>query len=390
MIHFELEKLPCDLKLGYFAIKIMAFLTTVGSVISSADIRIEEEIPEAAESLLFYRNCFTVLIMFIIVIGNSSIIMCMIRFPWLRFPTNYLITSLSMTDLFMGCVILPLMIFEQMTPERRPSWICHFVARAETSIGFITIAHMLVINIERLICLQFPIRYHAFMTSVVTVVMVMMPWFFAAMDTTIAHMIMDFRHTKHCIVYPPESKLKGALMFSTFLLPFIVICVIYVRIGKIAKRHFDFGQQNGNCHRRSHCNCVTAIPSRTVHVKILHTVSIILGTFTLCWGPNVACSVAYGYASKTGRQILLHYGIPLAELLIYLRSAVNPSIYAFYCPKFKRAFAILMERKAGGRKRTKRCETPHSRRALSTDDTGAGTTCPMNVVKTSPNDDVNA
>lgn len=324
--------------------------------------RNDADLEEPGEWLRTFRSCVILLLATAIVIGNLLVIASVVRFPSLRCNTNWLIVSLSVTDLFVGLVILPLLAYVQIATESRPHLLCYVISHAEPMICFVALLHIVMLNVERYISIEYPLKYHVLVTKRVKYLLIASPWALAAAETVVNCLFIDQQHhSQHCRFYPSSSTATVLSAILTFLVPLVILCVIYVRIAVAVRRHLrnqtpvhscssgsvsvNYVPSNGVHHsngRGCSASATTTVPSTKHYKKTLAMVTLIVGTFTICWGPYVTVTVLYScLQDKEAKHYIMHYLIPLTELMVYTKSVLNPWIYAFCCQQFRRAFRIL-------------------------------------------------
>ncbi|XP_010294853.1 PREDICTED: G-protein coupled receptor 12-like, partial [Phaethon lepturus] len=115
------------------------------------------------------------------------------------------------------------------------------------------------------------------------------------------------RDQSACSILRPVTKDNAAVLAVTFLLLFALMMQLYLQICKIAFRH---AQQIAVQHQ------FIATAQATSTRKGLSTLSLILGTFALCWIPFYTYSLA---------------------LPATCNSLINPIIYAFRNPDIQKS-----------------------------------------------------
>ena len=319
---------------------------------------LDPELPRGAELLLLTRNCLAFPLCLVILLSNSLVVVCVFKSPPVQSFTCLLLVSLCTSDLFTGGILLPMVFGGQMSSDA-PDELCTTIAHVEPVLGVVSVTQILAINFDRFLCLQFPLHYHSFMGVWLLLLLVVPPWVLAAIQLAITNLTGEINTTPTCLFYPPgQIPMLVATFF--FVVPFIAICVIYGFIWRIVQHHFEFKAEmarDAKCCGIEGCACLKNKPSKIFHLKITRTVAVVVGTLVLSWGPYITATLAYNYVSNSTKETLVFYVIPLAELLVFMKSAINPWIFAFSYPKFKTALFVLIKSPCGSWQKRKTPET---------------------------------
>ncbi|MGH0183662.1 UNVERIFIED_CONTAM: hypothetical protein FKN15_012036 [Acipenser sinensis] len=125
-----------------------------------------------------------------------------------------------------------------------------------------------------------------------------------------------------------------------FLLPLAVMLLCYWSVGLAVSRHF--GREGGGKTRKEGSR------NRRQQKRLLSIIVTLVATFALCWLPyhlNKILSVlteleALPYTCSFDRFLLLAH--PYATCLAYVNSCLNPLLYAYLDPAFRRSCAALI------------------------------------------------
>ena len=150
---------------------------------------------------------------------------------------------------------------------------------------------------------------------------------------------MNYSTKSVCTIEWPENKhfpsdllyVIYSIIFS-FLIPFIIISVFYVKIIKFLKSRVEF-RRSANVSNSGDIN-------RKVTILVLSIISVYLLCFTPFWINQI---VLVTYFTVSSNQSQYFYNISsflssMFQILISLNSALNPFLYAFISEKFREEF----------------------------------------------------
>ena len=246
----------------------------------------------------------------------------------LRKRKFYLLLNLAIADFIVGAVAMPyfLYTFGGYYALWKIQWMSgHHIACNLLDIfsAFSSIISLVVVSLERLFATFWPFRHRA-LDRKVYFVSIALIWVLATFPPSI-HTIGD----QNVITMKQQ-----AYIWRTFILILVlIICISYVAI-LIKVRGRNHYQGHGLTERNR---------KLTISLLILTVVSLVT------WMPFVICH--FLYLSKdyfTSHLNILHF----IKLLQYANSLVNPIIYAFRIPKFRKAAIHLLHcRSLSARKR---------------------------------------
>ncbi|XP_029902646.1 trace amine-associated receptor 1-like [Myripristis murdjan] len=262
-------------------------------------------IPSAVRVLL---NVFIGSLSVLTLCGNLLVIISIIYFKQLHTPTNYLILSLAMSDLFMGALVLP--------SVDSCSYLGDLIYR------YFAVCH--------------PLRYENKINVRAAVIMILVTWGVSAL-VGIGVIITGLNEGKcegRCFSFNIDiSGITGCVL--SFYLPAVIMLSIYLKIFLVAQKQAR-SIQNSNCQRVKSQASVSKMER-----KATKTLAIVMGAFLICWTPFF-----------TGMTLnpLINYSIPVTvieifSLLGWSNSVLNPFVYAFFYSWFRVAFRMILSGK---------------------------------------------
>lgn len=205
---------------------------------------------------------------------NAIVIALIIYTPTLKAPMFVLIGSLAFADLLAG---LGLIVNFTITYIFDTGFVTLLSAGLLITAFSASVLNILAITVDRYLSLYNALTYHTERTVIFTFVTLVLIW--VTSITLGALPIMGWNCLKDettCSICAPIDKNHAAALAVTLLFVFALILQLYLQICKIAFRH---AQQIAVQHQFM----TTSHSSSTS--KGVSTLSIILGTFALCWIP---------------------------------------------------------------------------------------------------------
>ncbi|XP_044203259.1 trace amine-associated receptor 13c-like [Thunnus albacares] len=269
---------------------------------------------------------------------NLLVIISISHFRQLHSPTNLILLSLAISDFLVGLLVMPIDTMRFI----ETCWLLgdHMCA-ASYVIGFTltsaSVGNMVLICIDRYVAICHPLQYPNKITHSRVQVSVCLCWacslFYNGLILT-DHFREPDRHNScygECLVV--ISHVSGAVdLVFTFIGPCAVILVLYMRVFVVAVSQARVMQSH-----------ISAVPNGTIRVtatksekKAARTLGIVILVFLLCFCP-------FYYPSLAGQD--MSNGAPswaFVSWLLFFNSFLNPLIYAFFYPWFRKAIKFIV------------------------------------------------
>ncbi|KAM9324893.1 G-protein coupled receptor 12-like [Gastrophryne carolinensis] len=253
---------------------------------------------------------------------NAIVIAILFYTPSLRAPMFILIGSLALADLLagLGLIVNFIVIYvfnsEVATLSSTGILIASFSA---------SVCSLLAITVDRYLSLYNALTYHTERTLTFTYMMLILLWALCICVGLLPMMGWNcVREQSSCSVLRPVTKNNAAILAVTFLLLFAVMMQLYLQICRIAFRH---AQQIAVQHQ------FMATSQASSTRKGVSTLSLILGTFALCWIPFAV----YSLVADSSYPMIYTYSLVLPATF---NSVINPIIYAFRNPDIQKSLWI--------------------------------------------------
>ncbi|KAK2814543.1 hypothetical protein Q5P01_000269 [Channa striata] len=253
----------------------------------------------------------------------------------LHTPTNLLLLSLAVSDFLVGLFVMP---FQILLTE--PCWFLgDLVCALYYVLPYITvnasIVNMVLISVDRYVAICDPLRYSTKITQRRVRIYVLLSWISSVFYSFLIlydNLKQPGRYNScygECVI-----NIIGAVdIVISFIIPVSTIVVLYLRVFVVA-----VSQARA---MRSHITAVKLQSSVTVTVKkselkAARTLGVVVAVFLMCYCPPYCVSLS---------GINLTVGSSTSNLIVFLlfsNSCLNPLIYAFFYPWFKKSMKLIL------------------------------------------------
>ena len=272
------------------------------------------------------------------VIGNVLVCLAIMRDPFrkMKTPFHYFLLSLSGTDLLVGLLLDTTMIVVHIREARGTInnadnlQTSHMVHMLYFILGTASVLTLAALAADRYVLVTSPVKYKTKITSKRAIVTSVVIWV-VALGFSLLYFKLGF------FLY--SFIFANTAVFSTF---FILLFVHRSILGRLRERSKFWQDQraaeNTMCEKLQSAKNIKNIKKES---KVAKTLSIVLLTFLVSFVP--ACVIIYLLNfCLSCNCLLVHWLRDIQKLTISLNSAVNPYLYAWRLPQFKKAFLKLL------------------------------------------------
>ena len=285
-----------------------------------------------------YDSCLISLGVLIIAINVLVLVLFVKRRP-LRTKTNLLLVSLSVSDLMMGLLGIPMnTACNALVGYKNFSGLCITSAAVYRFIAVSTIFHILVITGERYVSVMYPFRYMLIVTKRRIVILVSSVWSLSLFMALIQLAWQEFNN----FTSRNPTKLRWGLIYNIvgivvcLLAPLVLMLFFYFRMFKVIHHQAKQIRKLNNIQESRGSRKHLVAEKRAITIFAL-----MLGIFTCCWS-TWYIGLLQDYLSKD-----VFYAIPSVWLLVFdfLRfstSLINPMLYTFLKQDFRRELYLMI------------------------------------------------
>jgi len=255
-------------------------------------------------------------------LGNSLVLLAVLKNENLRNIPDLFITSLAFSDITVCALFLPMSIYyfsvsaggqnDNIIFDSARSFFGHTSMVASAT-------NMFAVTVDRVIAIRFPFKYMAAMTKRRALVGIVIVWMLS--------LAFGFLYAPMLVSSMYIAFYSGILLFTTI--------IMYIYIFTVAKR-----QEN-----RIHQGTVT--DGSVAEKKVAKTIFTVVGIYALFWLPMLLLPAI---ANPSTNLVQFGRGFHWVQTLLACNSAVNPYIYCMRSLKYRTAFGQIL--------RLERCINP--------------------------------
>lgn len=276
-----------------------------------------------------------------IVVLNVFVVLLFFKLRYLQTLPNYPLVSLAVCDFITGFVNIPLFIITILTPEIRSqdvkTYLSYLVLVLHALTATASVYHIVVVIGEKYFAIVWPLK-HRLLTRKTTIAVIATVWFVSS--------VIAFIPFSWIKVSDQAFKLKLFLGHGIFCLVVVFLLsymfMIYALVVMFRVISGKSGQKETSLLRRN---------SGTVHInkqrrRVCIIFAVMATVFALCWLPWFMMVLLVNMQVHVKNlDSFLEWFVPFR----YLTCIVNPLLYTFFKPDFRRAFKELLWNKLGCR-----------------------------------------
>ncbi|XP_068429065.1 trace amine-associated receptor 8a-like [Clinocottus analis] len=264
---------------------------------------------------------------------NLLIIISISHFRQLHSPTNLLILSLAVSDFLVGLLLMPVESLLTETCWFLGDLMCSLYRVLDCIITTSSSGNMVLISIDRYLVICDPLHYNNIVTLDNTKICVCLFWIFSVlysifilMDSLINPHLQNSCYGECVIVF---HWIAGSVdLVITIIAPILIIIILYMRIFVVA-----VSQARAT---RTHIASVTqqhpvGITAKKSEMKAAGTLGVVVVVFLICLCPLYVSAFTVQSTSRI-----------LETWLYYSNSCLNPLIYAFFYPWFRKSMKLIV------------------------------------------------
>lgn len=295
------------------------------------------------------RDSFCIAIAILIIAVNCWVVALVVMRRNLRTVTNYILTSLAISDLCTGAISIPLFLSCNIVPE---TGICVAGMIAMRFTSFSTVLHILTMTTDRYICIIFALRYMSWVTKRRGFQVLTLIWLFSLLLALVQLSWTDFSQDVEDD-HSEESK-KMIIIYDIFCsIAFTGIPVVFMAFtyGQIL---YEVHRQSKNIQQHNTPGWQETRRSTKQEWKVATVFLIMLLVYIVCWVPFYILRLESVLGSDFFELNFSELAILLIHWLRFCSSLINPCLYILGKPDFRKASGF-------GRKKRQRYESELTR-----------------------------
>ncbi|XP_021549209.1 LOW QUALITY PROTEIN: trace amine-associated receptor 9 [Neomonachus schauinslandi] len=283
------------------------------------------------------------------VFGNLLVVISILHFQQRHTPTNFLNASLACTDFLVGVAVMPFRAVRSV----ESGWYlgqsyCKFHTCFDTSFCFASLFHLCCISIDGYIAVTDPLTYPTKFTVSMSGICIVLSWFFSvtysfcifytgANEEGIEDLVVALTCVGGCLA--PLNQNWVLLCFLLFFIPTVAMVFIYGKIFLVARHQAREIESSASQARSSSESYWERVAKR--ERKAAKTLGIAMAAFLVSWLPYIIDAAIDAYMNF----ITPPYVYEILVWCVYYNSAMNPLIYAFFYPWFRKAIKLTLSGK---------------------------------------------
>jgi hypothetical protein len=273
------------------------------------------------------------ILMIAIIIGNSLVILAVIKFRNLRSVLYRFVASLALADILVAIVIPANMLRHAEPKFNRNHHICLAVYGTSAVSFSASVIHLLCIAVDRCIAINNPLKYQSIMAGKSYKFIVVIWIVSIAVGIIPAFGIHRWQDNSKCTI---QRVLDSTYMF---VLCIVIIAIAVAMLAMYAEMFYIVQcYLNRTCIQNAQVGggAVTKMKKDAKAAKVLATVLL---TFLICWMPFVSVIIVI-YLGKT--DVANKEYKTVSYFLAVFNSCLNPIIYAWMSKGMRAAFKTLL------------------------------------------------
>ncbi|NXN19216.1 NPFF2 protein, partial [Indicator maculatus] len=295
------------------------------------------------------------LIFLLCMLGNGVVCFTVLRSRQMRTVTNLFILNLAVSDLLVGIFCMPTTLLDNIIAGWPfGSLVCKLSGMVQGISVSASVFTLVAIAVDRFRCVVRPFRRKPSTAAAVAVIALI--WLLAVAIMCPSAVMLQIQEEKHFRVIlgrgnatrpvywcredwprPGMRRIYTTLLFANiYLAPLSLIVLMYARISMaLSSPALPVLGKPGQRQQRQQRQVVGSRKKQ----KVIKMLIVVAALFTLSWLPLWTLMMLSDYAelSDLQLQVINVYIYPLAHWLAFFNSSINPIIYGFFNPNFRRA-----------------------------------------------------
>ena len=297
---------------------------------------------EDYEATPFFRaqtDTFPIIAAVLIISLNSWVIALVVKKRHLRTVTNIILVSLALSDLCTGALSIPLYLSCNIT---RITGICTADLIVIIFVSVSTVLHILVMTIDRYICIIHALRYQIWVTHRRGRAVIALIWSISVFTALIQLAWVDLNQDAHDD-YGTEIGMKFVVFDIFYLVAFIGLPATFMAF-TYARIFYEVRRQTRNIHKNNTPGWQETQRSTKREWKIAVIYLLMLVVFLICWVPFSLLRVEQILQAEFLELHLSDVAMVLLYWMRFCSSFINPCLYILGKPDFRNATCLRRQK----------------------------------------------
>uniref|UniRef100_A0A3B3ZNH7 G-protein coupled receptors family 1 profile domain-containing protein n=1 Tax=Periophthalmus magnuspinnatus TaxID=409849 RepID=A0A3B3ZNH7_9GOBI len=265
------------------------------------------------------------------IILNLLVIIAITHFRKLHTAPNLIILSLAVSDFLVGLMVIPVDSIKWKICWTLGDLTCVMCYILVFTIFFSSVGNIILISVDRYVAICQPLLYQNRMTGKVVNINICVCWLsaFGYSIVFLSENLMYPGKYKSCDGECVINYSKEVDIIMCFVLPFGIIIVLYTIVVLVA-----VSQARA---MRSHTKAITSKMSKRSEIKAVRNLGIVVVVYLACYCPYFFAMYSETYITILGTPLIV-----IAISIVFLNSCVNPLMYTFLFPWFRKAIKLIV------------------------------------------------
>ncbi|NP_001161621.1 orexin receptor-like protein [Saccoglossus kowalevskii] len=292
--------------------------------------------------------------------GNVLVCYAVLRNPQMRTVTNYYILNLSIADILVSLICLPItVVFETSETWFFGNLACKLIPYFQVVSMSVSVLTLCAIAVDRYFAICHPLMFKSTAKRAITVIFsIWITSFLVPIPQAVVYETERPIYTKNYIYLTKcfERNWFGsiqqkvyhiALVLVIYVIPLVMIIIAYVFIcrqlwAKIPGSYESCDSKKNASNGNSHVSTKASESQLKSRRKVAKMLIIVVVIFTICYLPlhllNILRQFSFFDDVVHNTRSSFHIPFLIAHWLAFANSGVNPIIYNFLSAKFRREF----------------------------------------------------
>ncbi|XP_033842334.1 trace amine-associated receptor 9-like [Periophthalmus magnuspinnatus] len=262
---------------------------------------------------------------------NLLAIIAISHFRKLHTSSNLMLLSLAVSDFLVGLVVIPVDGIRWKICWTLGDLMCVIYYILSLTLYMSSVGNIILISVDRYVAICQPLHYQSRMTGKVVKISICMCWMYSIGYSVLflSENLMYPGKYKSCEGECVVSYSKEADLIISCIIPFGIIVVLYTIVTIVA-----VSQARAML---SHVTAVTSKTSKRSEIKAVRNLGIIVVMYVACYCPYLIAVYSEAYITILGTPLIV-----IAISIICVNSCMNPLMYTFLFPWFRKAIKLIV------------------------------------------------